>query len=96
MSLTAGVVGTQQQRLRVDPLPLRMSPTNASLAVLGMTYLFAVRVALEPLRCVDLNGRLVVASDTSLPCAITHAGKCVCDGGARSVASRHAPHPLNQ
>lgn len=73
--MSTTIVARQKLPLLVDPLPLPLSAVNAALAVMGLTYLFAVRVALEPLRCVDMNGQLVVASDTAIPCALEHTGE---------------------
>jgi hypothetical protein len=73
-STSAALTVLSKLPLKVDPLPLGFSPLNAALAVLAVTYLFAVRVALEPLRCVELNGEWVVATDTSLPCGLWSGG----------------------
>ncbi len=72
--MSSVMVCSQRQALAVDPSPQALAPLNAALAVLGITYVFATRVGLEPLTCVELNGQLVVASDTSLPCSLEWNG----------------------
>ena len=56
--MSSVMVCSQRQALAVDPSPQALAPLNAALAVLGITYVFATRVGLEPLTCVELNGQL--------------------------------------
>ena len=46
----------------------RLSSCDAALAFLSVVYVFAVRSSLEPLRCVTVLGKSVLASNTSVSC----------------------------
>lgn len=72
----------QRYPLSVDSVPLPASGLNAALGVMCVTYLYALRVSLDPLRCVEVNGSLVLDSDRSSPCSLSRFGQ----RGAVSVA----------